>query len=1367
MSNGDIVNLDFSYKCLTYSSGAAAAAGAATIKVYYSTSSATGPWTEVNSFNNVSSATCVSAPLTTFTPAAGNLYVRLQGNRNSGDFWMVFDDISITQGAPPTCFPPTGIIASSITTTSATISWTAPASPPAMGYDYIYSTSSTPPTAGSTPSGSTSVGITTANLMTLTPNTLYYLWVRSVCSASDKSTWAALPTFTTLALPPANDDCSAATAFSTIPTDGNCVTLSNQSTAGATNSNVTPTGSCSSNFGTPNDDVWFSFVAPSTSLILSYTYVSGETDIYTHVFSSACGSSMTSILCTDNDAGGTITGLTIGNTYYIRMYTYYTTGPTVQNVCLKTPPPMTYVSSTTTQSSTGSVTAGTINQQIIRVAVVVNGDLNPLSVTQLNLNTNGSTNPATDISAARVFYTGTSTTFSTTTQFGTTVNTPNGSYIVSGSQVLTGGVSNTTNYFWVVYDLPCNATATNVLDGECTGVTVGALQVPSITAPTGNRTIVAATTTAITVQPSTATVTAGTINNQVLRLQLTSCVNSNVTSIDFNTTGSTNPLTDISTARVYFTTTPTFATTTQFGTDVTGPNGLFTISGSQTLATGTGYFWLVYDVPLTATGGNLLDASAISAIINGSPVIPGTANPVGTRTIVVPPANDECTSPIALTVNADLLCGVTSSGTLAGATASTGQPASTCGTFDDDVWYSFVATATSHVINIGHVSGSTSDYSFQVLSSCGASSAIICTDPTTNVTVPGLSIGNTYFVRLASYTSTSGQTSNFTICVGTLPPAPNCTTNISPADGATGVSPTPNIPLTWTAAATATSYDLYLGTTNPPTTLLGNFAGTTVNLTGTSNNNTYYWYVVPKNAGGSAVGCSSSTTSFSTVIAACTPVTTNGGTVGDALIDFVLIGEGSTSISVIGAAPVPTPGYTNLTASTTVDLAAGKAYAGNFKTADASDYVTIWIDFNNDGIFSTTEKILNGLKPAGSSITTPYSIMIPASASSGSRVMRVRNIFSVTGSIDACATYSYGEGKDFTVNILPAGSASAYVIANPATGSCVNMAQTTIDAASNNLGVLVPVLNAAGQLAAMVNSIGDLGVINTSVYIYGGSVRTDGKGVKYLDRTITITPAITASSATVRLPYTNAELAALQAVDPSVTTANLNASKFNGIACNAFPSGAGLFLAQSNNGVIGGGNYIDVNITSFSTFFLHGGLLPLPVNILSFNAQALKNKTVQLTWNVAAEVDVREYVVERSNDNRNWSAIGSVKASQKSAYDFNDNSPASGVNYYRLAIKDLNAAVAFSDIRRVNFSVKGNMALYPNPANDVLFVSGTDDKNVVVSIYNEVGQIVNTLSSNGENIRTGGIDVSQLLPGAYSIQVKGESGLTTMRFVKQ
>lgn len=136
---------------------------------------------------------------------------------------------------------------------------------------------------------------------------------------------------------PANDNCINATSFPVIPTDGTCASLTNQTTVGATNSSVTPTGACSSNSGTPDDDVWFKFVATASTIILNANWVSGNTDVYWQVFSGSCNSSMTSILCTDNNGGGTLTGLSVGQTYYIRLYTYSSGVSTVQNICLQTP----------------------------------------------------------------------------------------------------------------------------------------------------------------------------------------------------------------------------------------------------------------------------------------------------------------------------------------------------------------------------------------------------------------------------------------------------------------------------------------------------------------------------------------------------------------------------------------------------------------------------------------------------------------------------------------------------------------------------------------------------------------------------------------------------------------------------------------------------------------------------------------------------------------------------------------------------------------------------------------------------------------------------------------------------------------------
>lgn len=105
--------------------------------------------------------------------------------------------------SPVTCSGiPTGLTSTSITTTTATINWTAPSSAPANGYEYYYSTSNTTPTAAQTPSGTTGAGVTTANISLLSAATTYYYWVRSNCNGTDKSVWSAVGSFTTACIAP-------------------------------------------------------------------------------------------------------------------------------------------------------------------------------------------------------------------------------------------------------------------------------------------------------------------------------------------------------------------------------------------------------------------------------------------------------------------------------------------------------------------------------------------------------------------------------------------------------------------------------------------------------------------------------------------------------------------------------------------------------------------------------------------------------------------------------------------------------------------------------------------------------------------------------------------------------------------------------------------------------------------------------------------------------------------------------------------------------------------------------------------------------------------------------------------------------------
>jgi len=146
-----------------------------------------------------------------------------------------------------------------------------------------------------------------------------------------------------------------------------------------------------------------------------------------------------------------------------------------------------------------------------------------------------------------------------------------------------------------------------------------------------------------------------------------------------------------------------------------------------------------------------------------------------------PPPNDLCGSAISLPINST--CNTTL-GTLKGATES----APGCsGVADDDVWYSFVATASSHTITVNAID--MIDIVFEVFSgNCSGLTSIICQDNnytkggTETATIVGLSIGATYLLRVYDfYANNSGD---FNICItgntGSVPNDEPCNAIVIP-----------------------------------------------------------------------------------------------------------------------------------------------------------------------------------------------------------------------------------------------------------------------------------------------------------------------------------------------------------------------------------------------------------------------------------------------------------------------------------------------------------------------------------------------------------------------------------------------------------
>jgi hypothetical protein len=140
-----------------------------------------------------------------------------------------------------------------------------------------------------------------------------------------------------------------------------------------------------------------------------------------------------------------------------------------------------------------------------------------------------------------------------------------------------------------------------------------------------------------------------------------------------------------------------------------------------------------------------------------------------------PPDNDECNDAIVLNVNADYLCGVTTSGTNVAATDSGVEPTlSVSGTSDNDVWFSFVAVQTAHRISLADkvaVVGTSVDMGIGVFSGTCSSLALVGSSDPDVYNVSGLTIGDTYLVNVYGWYSAGSNEAQvtFNICVGTDP----------------------------------------------------------------------------------------------------------------------------------------------------------------------------------------------------------------------------------------------------------------------------------------------------------------------------------------------------------------------------------------------------------------------------------------------------------------------------------------------------------------------------------------------------------------------------------------------------------------------
>jgi hypothetical protein len=212
-------------------------------------------------------------------------------------------------------------------------------------------------------------------------------------------------------------------------------------------------------------------------------------------------------------------------------------------------------------------------------------------------------------------------------------------------------------------------------------------------------------------------------------------------------------------------------------------------------------------------------------------------------------------------------------------------------------------------------------------------------------------------------------------------------------------------------------------------------------------------------------------------------------------------------------------------------------------------------------------------------------------------------------------------------------------------------------------------------------------------------------------------------------------------------------SQFTGIAFT--PTGE-IFMTSWNNAIFRLED--DQSLTFMSTMSLDMADLTscnFPLAVLAsaninFTAR-VHDETVRLSWTPFPAENSFNYIVERSADNKNWTAIShsaDIKFTSREI-SFIDQAPLDRKNFYRIRIVGGSNFKKYSVVRVADINANNDLEIWPNPVANELFVQNSAGVSSLI-VYDLAGNKVKVARiTNGVN----NINLTALPLGKYFISV--------------
>ncbi len=127
------------------------------------------------------------------------------------------------------------------------------------------------------------------------------------------------------------------------------------------------------------------------------------------------------------------------------------------------------------------------------------------------------------------------------------------------------------------------------------------------------------------------------------------------------------------------------------------------------------------------------------------------------------------------------------------------------------------------------------------------------------------------------------------------------------------------------------------------------------------------------------------------------------------------------------------PGYEDFTNLST-DLEQGSTNDLTVTTGYGNQNIRVWIDFNDDFVFTLDEVVVDNyvIAPGGAagSYTETMQLVVPDDATLGEHIMRAKTNWNAPVPDDACEETNYGETEDYIVNIVESLAIDDSILAN-------------------------------------------------------------------------------------------------------------------------------------------------------------------------------------------------------------------------------------------------------------------------------------------------------------------------------------------------